>query len=154
MEGSMTGKAAVEEFLSHRTLAIIGVSRSGKKFGNAVHKELKNKGYRLYPIHPEVSEIEGDRCWPSIAALPEPVDGIILVVHPEQTEKLVQEAAKHGIRRIWMQQGASSETALAWCRDNGIAPIHGECILMFAEPLGWFHRVHRWIWRVLGKLPR
>lgn len=150
----MTSKAAIDDFLSQRTLAIAGVSRSGRKFGNSIYREMRGKGYRLLPIHPHAHEIDGDRCWPSIAELPEPVDAIILVVRPDQTEKLVQEAAKAGIRRIWMQQGAASEAALSFCRGNGIEPIHGECILMFAEPVGWFHRVHRWLWKVLGKLPR
>jgi len=150
----MTSKAAIDDFLSQRTLAIAGMSRSGRKFGNSIYREMRSKGYRLLPIHPHAQEIDGDPCWPSIAELPEPVDGIILVVRPDQTEKLVQEAAKAGIRRIWMQQGTVSEAALSFCQANGVEPIHGECILMFAEPVGWFHGIHRWIWRVLGKLPR
>jgi hypothetical protein len=38
-------------------------------------------------------------------------------------------------------------------RDAVSGAVHGECILMFAEPAAFFHRAHRWIWRMLGKLP-
>jgi hypothetical protein len=53
-----------------------------------------------------------------------------------------------------MQQGAESKEAIRFCEDNNIAVVHGECILMFAEPLAFGHRLHRWIWKLLGRLPK
>jgi predicted CoA-binding protein len=64
----------------------------------------------------------------------------------------VQEAAQAGIKRVWMQQGAESQEAIRFCEQNGMSTVHGECIMMFAEPLG-FHGIHRFVWRLLGKLP-
>ncbi|MGE5314865.1 MAG: CoA-binding protein [Acidobacteriota bacterium] len=150
----MTSRAAVEEFLSQTTLAIAGVSRNEKKFGSVVMKSLKAKGYRMLPIHPEASELEGERCYRSIGDLPETPGGLVLVVHPEQTELLVKEAHEAGIRRIWMQTGAESDRAIAYCRERGIESIHHECILMFAEPAEFFHRAHRFINKLTGKLPK
>jgi predicted CoA-binding protein len=66
----------------------------------------------------------------------------------------VRDAAAAGIRRVWMQQGAESEAAIRFCAENGISAVHGECILMFAEPAAFYHRMHRWVWGLLGKLPR
>ncbi len=150
----MTSKAVVTDFVAQRTLAVVGVSRQGKKFGNMAFRELKAKGYRLLPVHPQAEMIEGERCYPSLAALPEPVDGVLVVVPPAETEKVVREAAAAGIQRIWMQQGAESPAAIKFCQENGLDAVHGECILMFAEPAAWFHRAHRWIWKLLGKLPK
>jgi predicted CoA-binding protein len=150
----MTTKAAVNDFLAQRSLAVVGVSRGGKKFGNTAYKELKAKGYRSFPIHPNAERIEGDRCYPSLGALPEPVGGVLVVVPPAQTEQVVRDAAAAGIRRVWMQQGAESEAAIRFCAENGISAVHGECILMFAEPAAFYHRMHRWVWGLLGKLPR
>lgn len=150
----MTSKAAVRDFLSQRKLAVVGVSREWKKFGNIAYNELKAKGYQLFLIHPAAASIEGERCYPSLRALPEPVDGVLIVVSPAQTEKVVREAAAASIRRVWMQQGAESEDAIRFCREHGISVVHGECILMFAEPAAFYHRGHRWAWGVLGKLPR
>ncbi|MBZ5544903.1 MAG: CoA-binding protein [Acidobacteriia bacterium] len=150
----MTSKAVVTDFVSQKKLAVVGVSRQGKKFGNMAFRELKAKGYKLLPVHPQAETIEGERCYPSLAALPEPVDGVLVVVPPAETEKVVREAAAAGIKRVWMQQGAESPAAIKFCEDNGLSAVHGECILMFAEPAAWFHRAHRWVWKLLGKLPK
>lgn len=145
---------AIEEFLAQKTLAVAGVSRRGKKFGNVAYRELRARGYRLFPVHPEAQEIEGDRCFPSLGALPEAVGGVLVVLPPAQTETVVHDAARAGIRRVWMQQGAASLEALRVCKENGMQVIHGHCILMFASPVRSIHRLHRWIWRLLGKLPQ
>ena len=150
----MSEKDAISDFLSQKRLALVGISRSGKKFGNMVLKELTAKGYRIFPVHPEASVIDGAACSRNLAALPEKVGGAILVIPPAQTEKVVHEVAKAGIPRVWMQQGSESEAAIRYCEENGIAVTHGHCIMMFAEPAALYHRVHRWIWRLLGKVPR
>jgi predicted CoA-binding protein len=150
----MTTKAAVKDFLDQRTLAVVGVSRGGKKFGNTAYKELKAKGYQVFPVNHHVDAIDGDRCYSSLSALPEPVGGVLIVVPPRETEQVVRDAAAAGIRRVWMQQGAESQAAIQFCEERGISAIHGECILMFAEPAAFYHRLHRWVWRLLGKLPQ
>jgi len=53
-----------------------------------------------------------------------------------------------------MQQGSESDAAVRYCREHGINLVSGACILMFAEPAAFFHRAHRWVWRMLGKLPK
>jgi len=150
----MTTRAAIDDFISQKTLAVVGVSRSGKKFGNAASRELRAKGYRLFPVHPTAESIDGESCYTSLAELPEPVGGVLVVVPPTETEKVVRDAAAAGIRRIWMQQGAQSAAAIKFCEEQGLSVVHGECILMFAEPVQGGHRFHRWIWRLLGKLPK
>jgi predicted CoA-binding protein len=149
----MTSRAAVKDFLAQRDLAVVGVSRSGKKFGNMAYRELKAKGYHLFPIHPEANELEGDPCYATLRDLPTPVGGVLIIVSPEQTERVVREASEANIKRVWMQQGADSEEAISFCSDNGIEAIQGECILMFAEPSKFYHRIHRWVWKISGKLP-
>jgi hypothetical protein len=149
----VTAKATIESFLAKKTLALAGVSRSGKGFGNAVLGDLTGKGYEILPVHPEAETLGGVRCYPSLADLPKAVGGLVLVVPPEQTEKLVQEAREAGIARVWMQQGSESAQAISYCREHGIDAVHGECIMMFAEPRG-IHRFHRWLWGLLGKLPK
>jgi predicted CoA-binding protein len=148
----MTTQASVEGFLAEKTLAIAGVSRDGKGFGNSVLKDLTGKGYEVLPVHPEAEEVGGVQCSPSLAELPKEVGGLILVVPPDQTARLVREAKDVGIDRVWMQQGAESAEAVEFCQENGIDAVHGECIMMFAQPTG-FHRFHRWLWGVFGKLP-
>ena len=85
-------KAAVENFVGQHKLAVVGVSRDTKKFGNAAYKALKEKGYQVYPINRNVETIEGDRCYASLGVLPEKVDGVLIVVPPTETERVVREA--------------------------------------------------------------
>jgi predicted CoA-binding protein len=148
----MTRQASVDGFLAQHTFAIAGVSRSGRGFGNVVLKDLTAKGYEILPVHPEAHEVAGVPSFPSLKKLPKKVGGLILVVPPQQTETLVREAKDVGIERVWMQQGSESATAIRFCEENDIDAVHGECIMMFAQPTG-IHRFHRWLWGVFGKLP-
>jgi predicted CoA-binding protein len=149
----MSRKVDVDDFLAQKTIAVVGVSRGGKKFGNAVLKDLKGKGYRVFPINPHAESIDGERCYANLSALPQRPDGVVTVVPPVSTLEVVKQAKTAGIQRVWMQQGSESEAAIHFCRDNGITAIDGECILMFAEPAAFYHRFHRWVWKLLGKLP-
>jgi uncharacterized protein len=143
----------VDGFLAERTLALVGASRSGRKFGNAVLKELTAKGYRVLPVHKDAAEIDGHQAYGSLGELPEKAGGVIVVVPPAQAEQVVRDAAAAGIGRVWLQQGAASPAAIQAAEARGLSVVHGECILMFAEPTASFHRVHRFIWKVLGRLP-
>jgi len=143
----------VHEFLSQRTLALAGVSRSGKKFGNAILKSLKQNGYSVFPIHPVAEAIEGEKCYASLGILPEKVGGLIICLPSVQTEIVLHQALAAGINRVWLQQGSESYAALRFCEHHGISVVHGQCILMFVEPVGSIHGFHRWVWRLIGKYP-
>ena len=150
----MASKSAVVDFVGQRSLAVVGVSRSGEKFGNTAYRVLKAKGYQLVPVHPEAETLEGDRCAKNLASLPAPVGGVLVIVPPQQAEQVVQEAAAAGIKRVWLQQGADSPAAIRLAESKGMSVVAGECILMFAEPAGFGHRAHRWIKGLFGGLPR
>lgn len=149
----MTTRVAIDDFLRQKTLALVGASRTGRKFGNAIYRELRAKGYHVLAVHPGADHIEGDVCWPTVGALPEQVGGAVVAVPPAQAIKVVQEAAAAQIPRIWLQQGSESPEAIETARAAGLEVVAGHCVLMFVEPAAWFHRFHRTLWRWLGKLP-
>jgi len=149
----MVDQSIIESFLAERRLALAGASSTANKFGNAVYKELSSKGYELFLVHPSAKEINGVTCYGSLSELPDDVGGLVNVVPPAQTEKLVQEAHKVGIKKVWMQQGSDSAQAIEYCKEHGLDVIHGECILMFSQPRG-LHKFHHWLWGLLGKLPK
>jgi uncharacterized protein len=150
----MIAKRVVDEFVAQEALAVVGVSRSGKGFGNAAVAELVANGYRVHPVHPEAGSVQGLPCARDLASLSEAVGGLLVVVPPERTEQVVREAAAAGIRRVWMQQGSSSPAAIAYCAEHGIEAVHGECILMYLRRGPAIHRFHRGLRRLLGRLPR
>jgi predicted CoA-binding protein len=143
----------IDDFLAQKSLALVGVSQSGAGFGNAVRKELSDKGYSLTVVHPKADKIGDQPCAHSLEEVAGKVGGVVLVTPPEETEKLVRDVVRLGIPRVWMQQGAESAEAIQVCHDNDVPVIHHECILMFAEPAGWFHRAHRWARGTFGDLP-
>lgn len=147
-------RSAIKEFLNQKTLAIVGMSRSEKKFSAMLYKNLKAKGYRLFAVNPNSMNNQGEACFDSILSLPEPVDGVVIVTPPNQTEKVVKDAIAAGIKHIWIQQGAESQKAIELCEKYGINVIHKQCILMFAEPTGFPHKLHCQVWGLLGKLPK
>jgi hypothetical protein len=149
----VTSQATIDSFVQSKEIAVIGVSRSGEKFGNTIFRELRDKGYAVYPVNPHADEIEGTRCYQSVRELPNAVDGIVVVVKPEQSEQVVREAAAAGIEKVWLQQGAESREALAACDELGIPVVSRNCILMFAEPVESIHKFHRFLRRIFGKMP-
>lgn len=150
----MVTRAAIRKFLDQKTLAIVGMSRSEKKFSSMLYKNLKVKGYRLYAVNPNFANNHKEACFDSIASLPESMDGVVIVTPPNQTGKVIQEAISAGIKHIWIQQGAQSQEAIDQCEKNGINVIHNQCILMFAEPSSFPHNLHRHVRGLLGKLPK
>jgi hypothetical protein len=149
----MNSKKMVEEFLAQKRIAVVGVSRKKTKFGNAIYKELKQKGYQVFAVNPNITNHEGDICFPDLHSVPEKLDAVVINVSPAQTEKVVREAKQAGINKVWLQQGSQSDEAVKYCEENGIDCVSNECILMFAQPTAFFHRAHKWVWGVLGKLP-
>ena len=150
----MTSKKLVEEFLAQKNIAVVGVSRKKTKFGNAIYRELKQKGYNVIPVNPNMKFFEGDNCYPDLISVPVQVDAVVINVPPIQTEKVVREANEAGIKKVWLQQGSQSDEAINYCEENEIDFVSNECILMFAQPSAFIHRAHKWVWSVLEKLPQ
>lgn len=149
----MVKRAAIDDFLAQKTLALVGISRDGTGFGNAVRKELAAKGYTLLLVHPQADAIAGSTCARTLKEVADKVGGAILVTPPAVTGKLVREAAEAGISRVWMQQGAESDEAVRYCEEHGVKVVHRQCILMFSEPAAFPHRFHRGLLRLFRRLP-
>lgn len=132
---------------------MVGFSRNGKKFSNNAYRELVAKGYRIFPINPAAAEVGGVRVYPSFKALPEPVSAALIMVPRSEAARVVREAADAGVNSVWIQQGAESKEAVEACQEKNLSFVSGRCVLMFAEPAIWMHRVHRGFLRLFGRLP-
>jgi predicted CoA-binding protein len=148
----MTSAKSIDAFLDNPSIAVVGVSRSGKGFGNAACRSLRTQGYRVYPVNWSAPTIDGMRCYSRLSELPERVNAVLVVVPPPQAVDVIREAAAAGIRQVWLQQGAGSPEAVRVGAELGLDVISGECILMFARPTG-IHKVHRWLRQITQGLP-
>ena len=94
-------------------------------------RSLRDSGYIVYPVNPRIGKVEGDRAYPTLADLPETPEVVDLVVPPAVTEQIVKEAGQLGLTRIWMQPGAESEAAIAYCQEHGIEVIYDACAMIW-----------------------
>jgi len=148
----MTTVRAIQRFLAQPAIAVVGVSRSGRKFGNAACRTLREKGYRVYQIHPTAANINGVPCYARLADLPEHVDSVLVVVPPWEALDVIGDAAAAGAKHVWLQQGAESAPAHELAASLGLELVAGECILMFANPTG-IHKMHRVVRQIVSGVP-
>lgn len=150
-------RQAAEEFLAQKRIAVAGVSRDEKQAANAIYRRLRDAGYRVFPVNPNAGEVEGDRCYPSVAAIPERPDGVLIATHPDAAVAVARDCVEAGVPRVWMHRsfgtGSVSDEATEVCRDAGIAVLDGGCPMMFLEPVDVAHKCFRWILGATGKLP-
>lgn len=149
----MTTLNEIQMFLEPKKIAVAGVSRNPKKFGGAIFKELKEKGYELYPVNPNAAEIQGVKCFHSVEALPDDVSHLLIVTPKTESEAVARAAVKKGIKMVWVQQKSDTPEALKVIRDAGIPFIHKKCIMMFTEPKGP-HKFHEFLAKLFGAYPK
>jgi predicted CoA-binding protein len=142
----------IEQFVSQKRIAVVGMSRSGKKFGNTVAKELKSKGYEIFAVHPEVAEIDGFACSPSLSSLSGKIDAVWISVSPAKISPVLNEAAEIGLKNIWLQQGAWSAEVQQTIDQLGLPVVSKKCIMMYAPPVKSVHKFHRTIKGIFGGL--
>ncbi len=143
----MPARAVIDDFLSQRRVAVVGVSRDPKKFSNAVFKRLVKDGKTVYAVNREADTVEGARSYHSLRDLPEPIDGVIVLVKAERAADVVRDAIDVGVPRVWLQRGGGpgsvSPDAVQLCKEHGVACVDGACVLMWEEPVKGIHRAHR-----------
>jgi predicted CoA-binding protein len=130
---SSSVSASIQDFVGQKTLAVVGVSSKGAGFGARVYRNLKRKGYDVMAVNPKAGEFEGDPCYPDLKSLPRKPGGVVLVVPPAVSEKVVEEAVETGIGRVWMQEGAESDRAIEIGRERGLSVVHGRCIMVVTD---------------------
>jgi predicted CoA-binding protein len=150
----------IRDFLAQQRIAVAGVSVSRETTGNVIYRKLKAAGYHVYAVNPHTRVFDDDPCYPDVGAIPDDVDGVVIVTRPAVTEEIVQQCIAAGVPRVWMHQsllpaGSSvSAEAAATCREHGVMVIAGACPMMFVAGADAAHRCMRFLLRLTGGLPR
>lgn len=147
----------IEDFLSQKRIAIVGVSRNPASFSAKMFEEFCRRGFDVVPVNPNTPEVLGRRCFARVQEIQPPVSAALLMTAPQVTEGVVRDCAEIGISRIWMYraggQGSVSPQAVEFCKSRGIQVIPGECPLMFWRDAGFGHRVHGFFRKIAGHYP-
>jgi uncharacterized protein len=143
----------IQEFLEPKRFALIGLSRDPKKFSRTVFKELQAKGFEIYPVNPNMDDIEGVKCYHDMAELPEQVKHLLFMTPKTTTASEVTKAIDLGFKHMWIQQGAESKDAIEIAAKSDVKLVHGACIMMHSNPSG-VHKFHRFLSKFFGTLPK
>ena len=143
---------SILDFVGNKNIIVAGVSRTGKKFGNAAIKELTTRGYKIHVVHPEAEEVDGYPCTSSLRLVQDKSAGLLIVVPPKNAMSVLMDAATAGIKNVWLQKGAESPEVIALAESLHLNYVAGKCILMYAEPVRSAHKLHRNIMKFFGKL--
>ena len=114
-------------------IAIVGATDNPAKYGNRIYRDLKGKGYRVYPVNPTRDTIDGDPAYADLADLPETPDIVNYVVPPPRTLRLLKRAKGLGLMRVWVQPGAESADVMAYLNDNGFDYLANACIMVHSR---------------------
>jgi predicted CoA-binding protein len=97
---------AATAFLSHKRVAVTGVSRTPKTHGsNNVYKRMRERGYDVFAVNPNAREVEGDHSYPDLKSIPGGVEAVVIGTRPEIGENTMRECAELGIKHVWMHRG-------------------------------------------------
>ncbi len=148
---------SVAEFLRGRRFAVAGVSRGPNSAANGVFLKLRERGYEVFPVNPNATEVEGVSCYPDLASIPGGLDGVVIATHPSVSAEIVRQAAARRVTRVWLHrslQGSVSREAVDECRKAGLSCIVGGCPLMYCEPVDPFHAGMCTVLGWFGRVPR
>ena len=95
-----------------KTVAVVGASNHRDKFGNKALRAFREAGYRVIPINPHETEVEGLPTYASVLDVPGPIDMATVYVQPDVARRLLDEFAQKGIPEIWVNPGAESDELL------------------------------------------
>jgi predicted CoA-binding protein len=111
-----------------RTIAVVGLSAQWHRPSYFAAKYLQEHGYRIIPVNPNYETILGERCHPSVTAIPEPVDVVDCFRKPGEMTALAREAVGKGAKVLWMQLGIRNEEAARIATDGGLDVVQNRCM--------------------------
>jgi predicted CoA-binding protein len=110
------------------TIAVVGASRHEDKAAYAVPLQMKLHGWHVIPVNPSGAEIWGERCYPTLADVPEPVELVNVFRPSDQAAEVVRQAIAIGAKAVWLQQGIVSAEGRRIALEAGIDYVENLCI--------------------------
>jgi predicted CoA-binding protein len=132
----------IDDFLSRRRIALVGVSHEPKEFSRMVFRAFRERGYDVVPVNPNLRVVEDIYCFPRVPDIQPPVEAALILTPPAVSEHIAANCIEAGIRQIWLYRKCPGAEAV--CAAAGVDIIAGECPLMYLERPGFIHRVHGW----------
>lgn len=118
-----------EIMLEKKVWAVVGANTDPDKYGNMIYRKLKSRGYNVYPVNPLYESVEEDVCYKDLTSLPEVPEVIDMVVSPKRGMAVIEEAARLGIKNIWLQPGTHNDEVMELIGRLGLTAVKA-CVLV------------------------
>ena len=129
-----------EIMLTAKTVAIVGISSNELRASHFVGFYLKRHGYRVIGVNPNETEVLGEKCYPTLSDIPEPVDVVDVFRAPRYVPAIAEEAVKIGAKALWLQFGVISPEGAEIARRGGLQVVMDRCMKVeHARSVGRMH---------------
>ena len=112
-----------EQLRNSKTIAVVGLSDNPERDSHRVSKYMQSQGYRIIPVNPMIEETLGEKSYPDLKSVPEPIDMVDVFRRSELVDPVVDEAIEVGVKYIWMQDGVINHEAAARAAAAGIPVV-------------------------------
>ncbi len=112
----------------HRSIAMVGLSGNWYRPSFFAAKYMQDHGYRIIPVNPNYAEILGEKCYPELAAILEPVDIVDVFRRPESTPQVARQAVAIGAKVLWLQLGIVNAEAERIAAAGGLETVMDRCV--------------------------
>ena len=113
-----------------KIIAVVGLSSDNSRAGYYVPAYLQAHGYRVLPVNPFLDKALGEKAYPDLKSVPEPVDLVLIFRRSEAVLPFVQDAIDIGAKAVWMQLGIVNEEAAALARTAGLDVVMDACMMV------------------------
>ena len=129
MEKDEHSDKKIQEILSYKNVAVVGMSKNSEKAAHYVPKYLSNNGFNIIPVNPTTNEILEKKCYPDVSQIDSEIDIVDVFRPSDQVLPIVKEAIKKKPKVIWLQEGIHNEEAEELARKAGITVVFNRCML-------------------------
>jgi len=154
----MATKKQIDEFLSCKRIAVIGMSRTKLEYSRMLMDEYKSGGYEIIPINPAADEIAGVKCYKNIKDVKPKPERAIMLLPADKTEQAIIDCAAAGIKDVWLHShiaaGVQNTKAIYQAEANKMNLITGHCPMMFLHKAMFLHKLHGGVLQLIGAYPK
>lgn len=112
------------------SIAVVGANNNPRKYGYVIYRDLKRKGFDVYPVNPNQQAVDGDTAYPTVADLPETPTIVDFVVPPAVTLEVLKRCLELGLTNVWVQPGAESPEVIAYLQEHDFNYLAHACIMV------------------------
>ena len=130
-----------EQLRNSKTIAVVGLSDNPDRDSHRVSKYMQSQGYRIIPVNPMIQETLGEKSYPDLKSIPDPIDMVDIFRNSEAAGPITDEAIAAGAKVVWMQLGVRNDAAAARAETAGLTVIMNRCPKIefgrLSSEIGW-----------------